>query len=112
MSDLTDIAIICIFIYLPLNLGDIERYCTSLLIYHYVKCSGLNCKFNLEIKNFPLHSIVHPKLYHIGNKTTKTVKFYENELFIGVFPKWSRTFAEFSEFRESDKSLKHELGSI
>ena len=29
-----------------------------------------------------------------------------------VFPKWSRTFAEFSEFRESDKSLKHELGSI
>ena len=28
------------------------------------------------------------------------------------FPKWSRTFAEFSEFRETDKSLKHELGSI
>ena len=25
------------------------------------------------------------------------------------FPKWSRTFIE---FRESDKSLKHELGSI
>ena len=33
----------------------------------------------------------------------------------GVFPKWSRTFIEFSdfsEFRESDKSLKHELDSI
>ena len=30
----------------------------------------------------------------------------------GVFPKLSRTFSEFSEFRESDKSLKHELGSI
>ena len=30
----------------------------------------------------------------------------------GVFPKWSRTPAEFSEFRETDKSLKHELGSI
>ena len=31
----------------------------------------------------------------------------------GVFPKWNRTFtkfSEFSEFRESDKSLKHELG--
>ena len=28
---------------------------------------------------------------------------------IGVFPKWSRAFIE---FRESDKSLKHELGSI
>ena len=27
----------------------------------------------------------------------------------GVFPKWSRTFAEFSDFRETDKSLKHEL---
>ena len=30
----------------------------------------------------------------------------------GVVPKWSRLFIEFSEFRESDKSLKHELGSI
>ena len=30
----------------------------------------------------------------------------------GVFPKWSRTFTEFSEFRETDKSVKHELGSI
>ena len=30
----------------------------------------------------------------------------------GVFSKWSRTFIEFSEFRESEKSLKHELGSI
>ena len=31
------------------------------------------------------------------------------------FPKWSRTlieFSEFSKFRESDKSLKHELDSI
>ena len=30
----------------------------------------------------------------------------------GDFPKWSRTFIEFSEFRESEKSLKHKLGSI
>ena len=33
----------------------------------------------------------------------------------GVLPKWSRTFiefGEFSEFQESDKSLKHELGSM
>ena len=30
----------------------------------------------------------------------------------GVFPKWSRTFIEFREFRESDKPLKHELGWI
>ena len=29
-----------------------------------------------------------------------------------VFPKWGRTFIEFAEFRESEKSLKHELGSI
>ena len=33
----------------------------------------------------------------------------------GVFPKWSRTFIEFSDFNkfsEFDKSMKHELGSI
>ena len=35
-----------------------------------------------------------------------------NKLLIGVFPKCSRTFAEFSEFRETDKSMKHELGSV
>ena len=29
-----------------------------------------------------------------------------------VFPKWSKTYAEFSEFRETDESPKHELGSI
>ena len=29
-----------------------------------------------------------------------------------VFPKWSRTFSEFSKSRESNKSLKHELSSI
>ena len=27
-----------------------------------------------------------------------------------IFPKWSRTFIEFSEFGETEKSLKHELG--
>ena len=30
----------------------------------------------------------------------------------GVFLKWSRAFTEFNEFRESGKSLKHDLGSI
>ena len=30
----------------------------------------------------------------------------------GVFPKWSKTFIESGEFREYDKSLKHELGLI
>ena len=34
------------------------------------------------------------------------------DLVNGVFPKRSRTFTEFSEFRESDKSLRQELGSI
>ena len=33
----------------------------------------------------------------------------KEELHFGVFPKWSRTFIEFS---ESDKSLKHEFGWI
>ena len=27
-------------------------------------------------------------------------------------PQWNITFSEFSKFRESDKSLKHELDSI
>ena len=43
------------------------------------------------------------------------VNIYNTLRNMGVFPKWSRTFIEFSEFskfRESDKSLKHELGSI
>ena len=31
---------------------------------------------------------------------------------IGVFSKWNRTFIEFREFRESEKSLRHELGSV
>ena len=30
----------------------------------------------------------------------------------GVFSKWSGTFIEFREFRESEESLKHELGSV
>ena len=30
----------------------------------------------------------------------------------GVFSKCSRTFIELSEFRESEKSLRHELGSV
>ena len=31
---------------------------------------------------------------------------------IGVFSQWSGTFIEFSEFRESEESLKHEMGSV
>ena len=31
---------------------------------------------------------------------------------IEVFPKWSRTVIEFRELRESENSLKHELGSL
>ena len=39
-----------------------------------------------------------------GRSRTKAVR--DN----GVFPKLRRTFIEFREFGESDKSLKHELG--
>ena len=35
-----------------------------------------------------------------------------SELTTGVFPKRNGIFSEFSKFRESDKSLKHELVSI
>ena len=37
---------------------------------------------------------------------------FQSELDNGVFPKWSRTFIEFSEYRESDKSSKNELSLI
>ena len=38
--------------------------------------------------------------------------FVSSDYHTGVFPKWSITFSDFSEFRETDKSLKHELGSV
>ena len=44
------------------------------------------------------------------NHQTKIVGMH-----MGVYSKWSRTFIEFSEFREfrgSEKSLRHELGSV
>ena len=45
-------------------------------------------------------------------KITVFVKRAMTQPFIGVFSKWSRTFAEFSEFWESEKSLRHEFGSV
>ena len=36
---------------------------------------------------------------------------FDSEI-IGVFSKWSGTFIDFSEFRESEESLKHEFGSV
>ena len=51
------------------------------------------------------HDDVIKVLKHL---TTKALSL----LGIGVFSEWSKSFIEFSEFRESDTSLKHELGSI
>ena len=53
------------------------------------------------------------------DKHYETIEFSRNfftifNQFSGVFSKWSRTFIEFSEFwefRESEKLLRHELGS-
>ena len=56
----------------------------------------------------PLHQASATVLRKLYNDASYPV-LIENK---GVFPKWSRTFAEFSEFRETDKSPKHELGSI
>ena len=52
--------------------------------------------------------------HRIKNVTCKQIIFLLN-CYNAIFPKWSRTlieFGEFSEFRESHKSLKHELDSI
>ena len=54
--------------------------------------------------------------YKILTDTTKdTTLPFQKKRDDGVFPKCRRIFiefTEFSEFRKSDKSLKHELGSI
>ena len=51
--------------------------------------------------------------HHLQKRTTILTyfqKIWNNDN--GVIPKWSRAFSEWSEFREPDKSLMHELGSI
>ena len=50
--------------------------------------------------------------YYYGSDDGVNYVFGECTKHIGVFLKWSRTFIEFRELRESDKSLKHELDSI
>ena len=45
---------------------------------------------------------------HKRTKLKEVLKTRRN----GVFSKWSGTFIEFSEFRESEESPKHELGSV
>ena len=45
-------------------------------------------------------------------KTGKVVQKFHLVTTDGVFPKWNGSFIEFSEFRESGKSLEQELGSI
>ena len=54
----------------------------------------------------PKHASVHLTEIH----SYLTILF--SQYSFGVFPKWSRTFIEFGEFRESDKSLKHELNIL
>ena len=57
-----------------------------------------------------------PLIFKIFQKLWKKVEIQFSPLqdicHIGVCPKWSRTFIEFSELSESHKSMKHEQGSI
>ena len=48
----------------------------------------------------------------LERKNTVEVEFGKILQDNGVFPKQSRTLIKFSEFRESDNPLKHELESI
>ena len=54
--------------------------------------------------------------YKTCDLVTKTLHFFRylptTTKINGVFSKWSGTFIEFREFRESEESLKHELGSV
>ena len=58
------------------------------------------------------------KWFDVWNPIVFLINFMSSERFTtednGVFPKWSRTFIEFSnfsEYKKSYKSLKQELGS-
>ena len=57
-------------------------------------------------------------IQNLNQKTSSVIrdsnseKFQEEIYTIGFFSKWSRTFIEIREFRESEKSLRHELGSV
>ena len=56
-------------------------------------------------------------LHHLSTLVHKITDSHSSAPVFGLryfwtFSEMSRTFTEFSEFRESDKSLEHELGSI
>ena len=74
------------------------------------------CLQNGEISLAMLGGIISGTLQFFLNGADLISRVVGNDFwYIGVFPKWSRAvikFSEFSEFVNSDKSLKHELGSI
>ena len=63
--------------------------------------------------NRPIHTVGFVDAYNVtAALVPKPCHFWILNPFIGVFSKWSRTFIEFSEFRESEKSLRCKLGSV
>ena len=83
----------------------------------YGNCADYHRKFFGQVKTLvSAQDKSHADTRSPPREWTVTLNMDQNSLIIlrhiGVNPKWSRTFIEFSEFRESDKSLKHELGSI
>ena len=88
---------------------DHEWFLLGIVSYvHYA--SVTTCKLG-EICPFPW-TVHYAKLKLIGKQIGKSCIISIWMRLIGVFLKWSRTFIEISKFRESEKSLKHELGSI
>ena len=58
--------------------------------------------------SFSTSVIMVTLIQNIANRMSPQIIFEHN----GLFSKWSGTFIEFREFRESEESLKHELGSV
>ena len=67
--------------------------------------SNLALHFKVAAGNSPLTKIMHLSVQNFNQRNF--IGGVVQEMYNGVFPKWSRTFIE---FRESNNSLKHELG--
>ena len=67
--------------------------------------------FSLSLVLFPLITSSTPGCYIMLCSGSQQFHLHkQQQLGNEVFPKWSKIFIEFSEFRESEKSLNHELG--
>ena len=106
------IVIFCLVQSLP-PLSSFEMF--VVIIFVVIKISGGSKILHILYHSWRLKIFVHacpkyPRLLSVVSfKNVNCALCSMIRWFIGVFPKWSRTFTE---FRETDKSLKYDSGSI